>query len=79
MANMSYCRWENTSNALRDCMNAAKDHGITLEDFFYTLSIDERRFMLAIMQMAQEIVELQIEGSDPNEWQLDAPVVEEEY
>ena len=36
MANMSYCRFENTLNALRDCHQAMKDQADTGEELSKT-------------------------------------------
>lgn len=50
MANMSYCRWQNTATDLADCV-------AHLEDGKETLSSEERAAQLRIFDMAKEIVE----------------------
>lgn len=44
MANMSYCRFENTNSDLRDCFNAlgeGMDVGLSFDEFTEKLSEDE--------------------------------------
>jgi hypothetical protein len=47
MANMSYCRFENTYHALDDCLNAldtALYDGTTYDEFVNDLSSDHERY-----------------------------------
>ena len=46
MANMSYCRFQNTLNGLRDC----------LEHLFDDLSLDEQRARDRLIELCREIV-----------------------
>jgi len=48
MANMSYCRFRNTENDLRECMNALED-GTFLEG-------DELSAYESLMSLAEELV-----------------------
>jgi hypothetical protein len=51
MANMSYCRFENTANDLRDCVNAIRN-GETDE-----LNKYELEGLQEILYLAQEIID----------------------
>ena len=51
MANMSYCRFENTSRDLLDCVNAIHNGKIR------GLNEYERRGLIQIVELATEIVE----------------------
>jgi|WetSurMetagenome_2_1015567.scaffolds.fasta_scaffold07749_12 hypothetical protein len=58
MSNMSYCRFQNTSSDLRDCLDVMRG-----EDYEYypnkkKLSSEERDAMYDIIEMAREIVEI---------------------
>tara|TARA_R100001463_G_C3384149_1_gene205999 strand:+ start:19 stop:231 length:213 start_codon:yes stop_codon:yes gene_type:complete len=55
MANMSYCRFENTAKALRDCVNAIQDREID------NLSTYEVNGLAEIQLLAMDIVALQDE------------------
>ena len=56
MANMSYCRWENTANDLQDCMNSLGDvHDFT--EWFEALSSYEQQGVRNILSMAKTINE----------------------
>lgn len=56
MANMTYCRWENTSNDLQDCMNSLSDvHDIA--EWFAGLNSYEQRGVRNILSMAKIINE----------------------
>jgi hypothetical protein len=50
MANMSYCRFENTANDLEDCF----EH---MGDDINELSKSETKYRLSIIQTAKEIIE----------------------
>lgn len=62
MANMSYCRFENTARDLGDCLDTlaeARDNFTTLAEFQENLSSDyERRGFDKLLAFAQELVEL---------------------
>jgi len=53
MANMSYCRFENTKNDFQDCLNYLEEHE-TLEK----LSDSERRESQELYKLAQAYIEL---------------------
>lgn len=55
MANMSYCRWENTANDLRDCMDELGEVE-NIAKWYEGLSEYEQRGFRYIMQQAQFIV-----------------------
>jgi hypothetical protein len=55
MANMSYCRFENTAKALQDCVNAIQDREID------NLSAYEVSGLAEIQLLAMDIVALQDE------------------
>ena len=61
MANMSYCRFENTASAMKDCLSAfyeALDEGMTLDQFSESLSSEqERRAFDRIITMAIQITQ----------------------
>ena len=54
MANMSYCRFENTSNDLQDCVSAMDD-AYTLADM--DLSKTEMRSMQRMRELCQEFLD----------------------
>ena len=71
MANMSYCRWENTSNDLQDCLNAfnewVNENYEKIEEwsvptvrqaYASSLSEDEARAFHCMMYFATELVQL---------------------
>jgi hypothetical protein len=53
MGNMSYCRFENTANALQDCVHAIEEREV------YDLSSYELRGLKTIVDLAQEIVDME--------------------
>ena len=55
MPNMSYCRFENTARALRDCVNAIQDNEV--ED----LSTYEVNGLAELQLLAMDIVAMQNE------------------
>jgi len=56
MANLSYCRWENTANDLQDCMNSLSDvHDFA--EWFEALSSYEQQGVRNILSMAKTINE----------------------
>lgn len=52
MANMSYCRFQNTELDLRDCVYALDE-----EDEFQCLSADERAAALDMMTLCSQYIE----------------------
>lgn len=55
MSNMSYCRWENTSNDLQDCFNSLCDvHNLKV--WFEELSESEQMGFRNIMALAKDFV-----------------------
>lgn len=63
MANMSYCRFQNTSNDLLDCVNAMQEEE-TLQDL--DLSEEELRAMVRMVKLCGRFVEEyeRLEGSE---------------
>ena len=60
MANMGYCRFQNTLGDLRDCMDALDEIGGDLTE----LSSDERRVAKRLIAMCLEIGEAYSEPAD---------------
>lgn len=66
MANMSYCRFENTSNDLLDCYNAMVDdldEGLSLQQFYDRLSTYEKtafQEMLETMRKFNKVVSQEV-------------------
>ena len=54
MGNMSYCRFENTSRDLQDCIEAIQDHYEQCTD----LSRYELRALSGLLEQAEEIIDL---------------------
>lgn len=54
MANMSYCRFENTRNDLQDCVRALED-AYDLDDL--DLSASEEHSMNAMLELCQEFLD----------------------
>ena len=54
MSNMSYCRFENTSRDLQDCIEAIQNHYEECTD----LSRYELRALSGILEQAEEIIDL---------------------
>ena len=54
MGNMSYCRFENTSRDLQDCIEAIQDHYKQCTD----LSRYELRALSDLLEQAEEIIDL---------------------
>ena len=50
---MSYCRFENTANALQDCVHAIEEREV------YDLSSYELSGLKTIVELAQEIVDME--------------------
>jgi hypothetical protein len=61
MANMSYCRFENTANDFSDCLGAieeALDEGISLNEFMDKLSSNHERWAFEkLIRMASEMMD----------------------
>ena len=58
MPNMSYCRFENTAKALRDCVNAIQDNEVN------DLSTYEVNGLAELQLLAMDIVAMQDEIGD---------------
>ena len=54
MGNMSYCRFENTSRDLQDCIEAIQNHYEECTD----LSRYELRALSGLLEQAEEIIDL---------------------
>ena len=54
MSNMSYCRFENTSKDLQDCIEAIQNHYEECTD----LSRYELRALSDLLEQAEEIIDL---------------------
>lgn len=64
MANMSYCRFENTNRDLVDCTNAigeALDNEVSYAEFFAGLNEYEQYSIHALRQNAERFLELYAE------------------
>lgn len=61
MANMSYCRFENTYKDLLDCYNALTCDGMD------SLSNSERKYAERMKQLCQEFTEIEDEEIERNE------------
>ena len=60
MANMSYCRWENTSKAMQECiwdLQSADEEEISVKEFFEDLSSDEQNGFARALTLAKLLVE----------------------
>lgn len=69
MSNMSYCRWENTYNDLKDCFNSMQ------EEQGEILSESEMNCKRMLLNMAKEMIELEQEqklclrcGKEADDW-----------
>jgi len=74
MANMSYCRFENTASDLRDCLNElaeAVDEGMSLKQFHASLSEDERRALRQMIRLCADFTEA-VEQLESYEEEVDA-------
>ncbi len=58
MANMSYCRFQNTVSDFADCLHALEDEN------FESLSKNERRAAKQLIDLARELIELEPEIED---------------
>ena len=57
MANMSYCRFRNTLEDFRDCVDALQHFEYSDEDADETLSDEEARAAESLMELAFDIVD----------------------
>ena len=72
MANMSYCRFHNTTMDLNECVGIieeAYDEGMNLDAFHASLSTDEAHAFRQMIRLAEKLTELvsemeQFEGWD---------------
>jgi hypothetical protein len=78
MANMSYCRFENTVSDMRDCLNdlaEAVEAGFSMKQFLERLSSDyERRAveqMLTVLNDMTEVMEQLAENSDLSDEEIE--------
>jgi len=55
MANMSYCKFENTYNDLMDCMDSLENN--TIEGLESEASIREKPFIRDLIKLCQNIYE----------------------
>ena len=58
MGNMSYCRFENTSRDLRDCLDAIQEDGV---QSLSEASIYERNGLRDLLEIAKDLVEYEDE------------------
>lgn len=61
MANMSYCRWQNTNSDLMDCLNdlnCALEDGLTAQEYVAKLSIYERNAFNRLVEHAKLLSDL---------------------
>ncbi len=62
MSNMSYCRFENTTQDMQDCLDALAEGletGATLEDFKKTLSSSqEQRAFEKFLNLCQDVADV---------------------
>jgi len=65
MANMSYCRFQNTLLAMRECFNALQDEGIAGIE-----SSDEREAAEALVKLARKFID-KYNSSESDEGEID--------
>lgn len=62
MPNMSYCKFENTLNDLRDCFNtmeeAILDDGMSTDEFEQSLTVTERYSFHRMVKLCERITKL---------------------
>lgn len=61
MANMSYCRFQNTSQDLRDCLGYLRSNSFDKELIKDELSTEEYEALLRIIEMAKTISDSNLE------------------
>ena len=68
MSNMSYCRFENTTNALRDCLDAMEEEfenkGTEPAEFLKALSETEQQATHHMYKLCRRFVELYDEAQE---------------
>lgn len=67
MANMSYCRFQNTYHDLLDCTNQlgqVLDDELTLNDLMSDLSKDEQYYYMRLVNIARDLVSYHDELKD---------------
>jgi hypothetical protein len=58
MANMSYCRFENTAKDIADCMEALDEHNWDIEQMMGNASSEyERKGMKQFIKLCKEVAE----------------------
>ncbi len=64
MSNMSYCRFENTSNDMQDCWNALQEAEAegNLQEWFKDLGEYEQRGVMRLLQLSKMFAELDLEN-----------------
>ncbi len=64
MSNMSYCRFENTSNDMQDCWNALQEAEAegNLQEWFKDLGEYEQRGVMRLLQLSKMFTELDLEN-----------------
>lgn len=75
MANMSYCRFNNTYGDLKDCVQAmeeAMDEGVSLKEFTREMSKDELMYFQRMATLCSRMIEaysdmtnMQLNEEDP--------------
>lgn len=59
MANMSYCRFQNTAMDFRDCLNTVQDaidEGKSFQDFYGKMSREEQAAFNRLLVYAQDFI-----------------------
>lgn len=66
MANMPYCRFENTYRDLKDCYNAMSDES-NIEEFVSKLNESEKKYYKLILDLCRDITDdyCETKWSDP--------------
>lgn len=75
MANMSYCRFENTASDLNDCLGAieeAIEDGMSLKAFHASLSSDDERHAFRRLISLCDKIQGAVEELENNEEEVDA-------
>lgn len=58
MANMSYCRFHNTLQSFRDCLNTVEDYieeGKSIDEFLADLSSDEQYAFRRLVDLSDKL------------------------
>lgn len=56
MANMSYCRFENTYHDLKDCYEALNEAG-SIDDLKKTVNEYEKKYIQKLVELCKDIVD----------------------